>query len=265
MNIKKVDQQNNEFEDINIIELILKDAPGYIFWKDLNSVYRGCNQNGAILYGVSSPDEVVGKTDFDFNQEFAAEFVKHDQYVIKTGKTHISESDVVTLANSNRLIIRTEKKPLRNKLGKIIGVLGYAIDRTKDRENEQLRLENETFQAEKKSQESFIKFMNEIQHSIQLYKINILHSRLGINHSVNELDEEISLTKREKEVLYYLSFGKSPKEIAQVLTILYGKEVNSKAVQAVIDKQLYMKFGVHNTGQLLEKSYLLGLMPTFLS
>jgi len=48
-----------------LLRLVIDSIPQYIFWKDINSVYLGCNRRFALLAGVGSPDKIVGKTDFD--------------------------------------------------------------------------------------------------------------------------------------------------------------------------------------------------------
>lgn len=48
-----------------LMEGILDLLPGYIFWKDTQSVYLGCNLNFAELVGLKQPDDIVGKTDID--------------------------------------------------------------------------------------------------------------------------------------------------------------------------------------------------------
>lgn len=55
---------SGQVQDISL-ELILDSIPQYIFWKDLNSVYLGCNQRWAEFVGLSDPKEIVGKTDSD--------------------------------------------------------------------------------------------------------------------------------------------------------------------------------------------------------
>ncbi|MFN8770914.1 MAG: PAS domain-containing protein [Neisseriaceae bacterium] len=243
-----------DFEDI------LLDAPGYIFWKDLDSVYRGCNQNGALLYGVTSPDEIIGKTDYDFNQEFADEFVKQDQYVIKTGKLHISESDIITFGNGQTLILRTEKKPLYDKNRKIIGIVGTAVDITTEREAISLKLENANYQAKLKAQESFSDFINAVMNLANSYKIDIFNEKLGINNHHEPL-VEIKLSKREEQVLYFLAMGKTPKDIALILSKLEGKSISHETIRSVISKQLYLKLDASNPGQLIEKAMKLHLVP----
>ena len=46
---------------------LLKGFPEYLFWKNKDSVYLGCNENYARILGFTSPEEIVGKTDDDLH------------------------------------------------------------------------------------------------------------------------------------------------------------------------------------------------------
>ncbi|MBU4287790.1 MAG: hypothetical protein KKI12_06410, partial [Proteobacteria bacterium] len=48
-----------------MLRLVVDSLPQAIFWKDKNAVYLGCNKNFAVHAGVESPDDIVGKNDYD--------------------------------------------------------------------------------------------------------------------------------------------------------------------------------------------------------
>jgi len=48
---------------------VLDNIPQHIFWKDRNSVFRGCNRAAAQAVGLGDPAEIVGKTDFDLHSD----------------------------------------------------------------------------------------------------------------------------------------------------------------------------------------------------
>ncbi len=48
-----------------LLQLVMDNIPQFIFWKDRNSVYLGCNQNFSEIAGIKNPDEIKGKTDYD--------------------------------------------------------------------------------------------------------------------------------------------------------------------------------------------------------
>lgn len=247
------------------LESIIKVASGYIYWKDLKSVYLGCNQNFASLAGLSSPEEILGKTDRDFfwGKNDADKYIDDDKQVIKTKKTLIAEYKLVLKKTGQEatVVVRTEKSPLYDYDGKVVGVLVIGVDITTEKDAEILRSENEAHQSTIKTNETFKKCLDEIQQVIQSYKINILHNRLGVKPVEESTSQNIIISKRECEILYYLALNKSPKEIASIFAILDQKNVAAATIQSIIDKQLYVKFNVFNISQLIEKANILKLIP----
>ena len=49
-----------------LLRHIIANIPCGVFWKDLHSVYLGCNDQFARDHGLTSPDQVIGRTDYDF-------------------------------------------------------------------------------------------------------------------------------------------------------------------------------------------------------
>ena len=103
--------------------------------------------------------------------------------------------------------------------------------------------------------------MDNIQSLLQEAKIKILNNNAGTSINTLQQDVDIVLTKRELQVLYFLSMGKSPKAIAEILGKLENKKVESSTIGGLINKQLYPKFNVFNQGQLIEKAQILKLIP----
>lgn len=152
--------------------------------------------------------------------------------------------------------------PLINKQGKVIGVLGISLDITAKKEVEQLRIENENYKTEKKTQEKFLTFIGDISSLIQQYKMDIVNKTMGIKEiSKNSIFNSIKLTKREEEIIYFLAMGKSPKEISIILTKIYNKTIGTSTINSMINKRLYPKLDVHNISDLIEKATYLKLIP----
>ena len=82
-------------ESKKMLELVMDSIPQFIFWKDRNSVYLGCNENFAHVAGLKSSIEIIGKTDYDlaWKKEEADFFVECDRRVINSGiaEYHIIE------------------------------------------------------------------------------------------------------------------------------------------------------------------------------
>jgi PAS domain S-box-containing protein len=114
---------------------LLENLPQRIFFKDLNSVYKSCNDNYAQDLGIT-PEEIAGKTDYDFYpKELAEKYRKDDQKVVKSGKTEDIEEEYIR--KGRKLWVQTVKTPVRSQGGKTTGVLGIFWDITARRRAEQ--------------------------------------------------------------------------------------------------------------------------------
>ena len=73
-------------ESRSMLRLVLDTVPQSIFWKDLNSMYLGCNQVFADNVGIDSPEGIIGKTDFDLTwpKKEAEAYRADDEFVMST-------------------------------------------------------------------------------------------------------------------------------------------------------------------------------------
>ena len=72
---------------LELLPLIMNNIPQAVFWKDRNLVYLGCNRAFAEDTGFSSPEEVIGKTDFDMPWKEQAELYRaDDRLVMESGE-----------------------------------------------------------------------------------------------------------------------------------------------------------------------------------
>lgn len=127
-------KQKEEF-----LQLVLDNIPQYICWKDRNSVYLGGNRNNARLAGFDSPDELVGKTDYDlpWKKEESEFFRECDRRVMENDKAeyHIIES--IHKANGVLAWLDTSKIPLHDEKGNVVGILVTIEDITERKQAEE--------------------------------------------------------------------------------------------------------------------------------
>ncbi|MBU0744301.1 MAG: PAS domain-containing protein [Gammaproteobacteria bacterium] len=111
-----------------ILEDILEQLPGHIYWKDKNGVCLGCNRSNWSDFGLNSLEEFVGKTDHDlFPKEQADKILEADQEVMRTGEVKVCEEELTGL---KKALYLSHKMPLKDRNGNIIGILGTSIDIT---------------------------------------------------------------------------------------------------------------------------------------
>ncbi len=128
-----------------MIASILNSVPQSIFWKDRDGVYLGCNEVFAAAVGLDSPDQIVGKTDFDlpWPRDEAEAYRADDQEVMESenAKRHIVEP--LQQADGTRLLIDTTKVLLVDQDNNVYGVLGVYEDITERKAREKALLESE--------------------------------------------------------------------------------------------------------------------------
>ena len=110
----------------------IENIPQFVWWKDLNSVFLGCNNNIAEYIGLNSTTEIIGMTDYDIysDRDEVESVIKIDQEIISTGESQLNFEEVLTLPNAGRRWLSTSKIPLYDNNNHIIGTIGWFTDIT---------------------------------------------------------------------------------------------------------------------------------------
>lgn len=113
-------------------QLVLDNMPEAAFWKDRNSVYLGCNRQFSKAAGLASPEEVIGKTDFDlpWKREEAEWFRNWDRRVMESGSPELGIIEPQRQADGQQYWLETNKIPLRDAQGAVVGILGTYMEIT---------------------------------------------------------------------------------------------------------------------------------------
>jgi len=136
---KKAAQKLHESQQM--LQLVMNSIPQAVFWKDRNFVYMGCNPVFARHAGLSSPQEVVGKTDYDlcWRKEEADHYIEFDKRVMDTNTPEYHTIEPQLQADGRQAWLDTNKVPLYDSEGKVVGILGTYEDITERREAERAR------------------------------------------------------------------------------------------------------------------------------
>ena len=142
---KHVEENLNRSQ--RMLQLVLDSIPVRVFWKDLDSVFLGCNQAFAKDAGLHLVEEVIGKTDEDFLiKKEELDFVRQiDNRVLKSGEPEYNIVRKHFRPDGTEAWLEDSRIPLRSSTGSIIGVLGTYEDITerKNAEEEIQRLNRE--------------------------------------------------------------------------------------------------------------------------
>ncbi len=115
-----------------LLQLVMDNIPQAIFWKDGNSVYLGCNQKFAEVAGVDSPENIVGLTDYDLSWQLeeADWFRECNRRVIDSQTAEYGLIETQVQADGKQRWVETNRIPLNDKDGDVMGILGNFADIT---------------------------------------------------------------------------------------------------------------------------------------
>ncbi len=146
--------------DQNLLRTLIDTLPDNIYIKDTKSRFILGNNAIARYMKAASPDQLVGKTDFEFYpKEIASVFFADEQEIIKSGKPLINKEETSINPLGEIRWKSTTKVPLKDHKGNIVGLVGMNRDIT-----ERKRTEEELQQAKAAIETSnkCLKYQNEI-------------------------------------------------------------------------------------------------------
>ncbi len=211
---------------------LLKQIPAQVFWKDKNSVYLGCNHAFAYSLGLSSPEDIVGKTDYDLStiKEEIEAFRADDKQVIDSKQPKLNIEENQTLLDGRKRIILTNKVPLLDKEKNVIGILGIYYDITERKKaEEELRRAKERAETANQLRAEFIRNM---QHDIRtpVGGVRVLLSDLA----EETLDEEL----RKKLILM--------RDAVEQLEVICNEVIDFDKIEHDSSPVIVKKFDIHS-------------------
>ncbi|GAG93443.1 unnamed protein product, partial [marine sediment metagenome] len=113
-------------QETSVPHHIIWNLPSYIFWKDINLCYLGCNENFFKLSGLKNPAKLIGKTDYEMPWIKCASKYREDDKEILQGHSHnLTSVEELVVTEKVKLTIYVVKKPIYQQ-GRITGIQGYA-------------------------------------------------------------------------------------------------------------------------------------------
>jgi sigma-B regulation protein RsbU (phosphoserine phosphatase) len=163
--LKRVVAERELAEERNLLRSVINNLLDSIYVKDVRGVYRLDNLGHMRSIGAEQPEDVVGKTVFDFfPYDAAVRFQADDQNVIRTGKAIVNRQESIVKPDGQKSWLSTTKVPLRNNEGQIIGIVGIGRDITeRKRAEEQLAIYNEELREKNMQLEDDLDMASEVQ------------------------------------------------------------------------------------------------------
>jgi PAS domain S-box-containing protein len=109
------------------INAIFDALPGFVFFK--NARFQYVTVNRTFYEAVQTePTEIPGKTDYDlFPRNLADKYRADDMEMFRTGEPIYSVEEAM-IRGDEQLVVSTNKVPLKDESGKIIGLVGLGFD-----------------------------------------------------------------------------------------------------------------------------------------
>lgn len=178
----------------------MDSIPDVIYFKDKTGRLIMVNRAHAKGLGLE-PDEVIGKTDFDFfPRERAKKMAEDDAYVLKKKRPIIDKIERATRPDGIDNFVSTTKIPRYDNKGNVIGLMGITRDITRRVQQELLKEERE--RSEKKL--SALKELNKIKSEFVSVVSHELRTPISIvKEAIMLILEELAgpITQKQKELL----------------------------------------------------------------
>jgi len=157
--LKKSKQNYKELS--NELEIIFNNVPAIIYYKDVNNNIIRVNEQYANRLGLE-PEDLKNKSAFKiFPREMAKKYWNHDLEIIKSGEPKINFVEPMKTPSEIRWMLNS-KIPVKNKKGKVIGIIGFGNDITELKKAEkQLKISERKFRRISEDAKDGIYFVNE--------------------------------------------------------------------------------------------------------
>ncbi len=200
------------------MKTLLSTIPAFVYFKDTDLNYISANKALVDMIGIM-PSEIVGKSDLDFfKKEQAEAYRKADAKIITTGQPLINHEESATDKNGNTLWIETNKQPVIDDNGWVVGLVGMTLDITERKQVEKniletnQRLEIETERANKMAEEAKIasqaksEFLANMSHEIRTPMNGVIGmTDLLLETNLDDTQQQYAeIVKNSGETLLYI-------------------------------------------------------------
>src|ERR1017187_4941775 len=160
LNAKLAQENARLTRERDLLRMVIENLPDQVYAKDKQGRFVLNNPTHAKALGANSPEEMKGKSDFDFfSPELAAQYYTDEQKTIETGQPVINQEQYKNNPrdpNSPKRWSVTSKVIWRDKDGDILGTVGITRD---------IHEFKMTQEALRQSEEKLRQFTAQLEHS----------------------------------------------------------------------------------------------------
>lgn len=235
-NLVQLQNQENLKNEKALLDSLLNTIPDYIYFKDKKSNFLRVSKSMLSLFGASEMDEVIGKSDFDFNSKEVAQSYFDDELKIMNQNLGVT-NQIQKEEKLDGTVIWTSvtKMPMYDGDGNCIGTFGISKDVTdlkrleiEAQEQTDLLMENEESMSEnmerleaanekaKRKEEELTGILNVFDKSFNSAHIDLDGTIIQVNENLTSL---YGLEAEKIVGMKVTEFGKFGRELDNFETI----------------------------------------------
>ncbi|AUP81354.1 PAS domain-containing hybrid sensor histidine kinase/response regulator [Flavivirga eckloniae] len=202
---RDITKEYNEVEELRkekgFLDLLMNNMPSRIYFKDKNSRFIRSNMALAKLFGLCSPEEMYGKTDFDFfGPVHAKEAFEDEQNIIREGTPILNKLESF-FKHGQRFWEMTTKIPFFNNQNEVMGIVGITNDFTEQKKlGEKLEKEQELLQVLMDNVPDLIYFKDADLKYIRVNKAFSKFFKVGMDEVIGMTDSDLLDKVTAKEI-----------------------------------------------------------------
>jgi PAS domain S-box-containing protein len=239
---ERKDAQEALRRESGLLHALMDNIPDAIYFKDTKGRFTRVNQH-APYKGNKAPEEVIGKTDFDFFiEEHARAAYEDEQRVMRTGVPILDKEEKETYPDGSTTWLSTTKVPVFDDAGRVTGIVGISRDITERKRAEEARIELAREQAARTEAENANRLKDEFLAMLSHELRTPLTAVLGWSKML--IDGHVAENMRGEALMSIYRNAKSQAQliedlldISRIITGRFRIEAKSVELTSVVEKR----------------------------
>ena len=128
---KQFEDNDHPLASSNVLSIILELIPDLLYIKDKDSRFVVANKRIVNHMGFNIQDELIGKSDHDiYPKDMADEFRMDEIQIMASGEPKLNKIEKGRSNKGESIWVSTSKVPIKDKDGKVVGIIGIGKDIT---------------------------------------------------------------------------------------------------------------------------------------